>query len=122
MTTETANELPQPEIVSNDKFTPVYPEGILPKDDKHDPPHYDGDMNDLVERMRVKLFNLWSVWSDLRKNETLVNLLHKDSEDDDKAKYLKGCLTITMDRMGKMLADTNIVQELNKEKEVLNEE
>lgn len=119
-TTET--EMPQPEIVSNDKYTPVYPEGILPKDEKHDPPHYDGDMNDMVERMRVKLFNVWSVWSDLRKNETLVNLLHKDPKDTDQDKYLKGCLTITIDRIGKMLSDTNIVQELNKEKEVLDEE
>jgi hypothetical protein len=119
---ESTNELPTPEIVSNDKYTPVYPEGILPKDEKHDPPTYEGDMNDLIERMRVKLFNVWSVWSDLRKNETLVNLLHKDPEDDVKAKYLKGIMTITMDRLGKMLADTNIVQELNKDKEVLCEE
>lgn len=120
----TTESIPPPEIVVNDtdKFTPVYPEGILPKDEKNDPPHYDGDMNDMMERMRVKLFNIWSVWSDLRKNETLVNLLHKDSADTDKDKYLKGCLTITMDRLGKMLSDTNIVQELQKETEVLEEE
>ena len=118
----THDNIPPTEVVSNDKYTPAYPEGILPKDEKNDPPHYDGDANDVVERMRVKLFNVWSVWSDLRKNETLLQLLQKDSADTDKDKYLKGCLTITIDRLGKMLSDTNIVQELQKEKEVLEEE
>lgn len=121
MTTTTENETPQVEIVSDQNPTPVYPEGILPADEKYDPPHYDGDMNDLTERMKVKLFNVWSVWSDLRKNETLVKMLHKDSEDDNVKKYLKGCLTITMDRLGKMLADTNITQELMKASEKVEE-
>lgn len=91
---------------------PLYPEPLLEKNEEHDIPSYQGDMDDLNERRNVKLYNLWSVWSDLRQNEKLIQLLEAQKKDTADMKFLKAMLTLTVDRMGKVLADTNIVEEL----------
>lgn len=91
---------------------PIYPEPLLEKNEEHDIPSYQGDMDDLNERRNVKLYNLWSVWSDLRQNEKLIQLLEAKKKDSGEMKFLKAMLTLTIDRMGKVLADTNIVEEL----------
>ena len=91
---------------------PLYPEPLLEKNEEHDIPPYQGDMDDLTERRNVKLYNLWSVWSDLRQNEKLILLLEAKKKDSADMKYLKAMLTLTIDRIGKVLADTNIVEEL----------
>lgn len=100
---------------------PVYPEPLLDANSQYDIPSYEGDVNDLLERRNTKLFNLWTIWSDLRKNEELVKMLEAKKADDKVKKYLKAILTITMDRMGKVLADTNIMEELCIKKSVLEE-
>lgn len=91
---------------------PIYPEPLLEKNEEHDIPSFQGDMDDLNERRNVKLYNLWSVWSDLRQNEKLIQLLEAKKKDSADTKYMKAMLTLTIDRMGKVLADTNIVEEL----------
>lgn len=91
---------------------PIYPEPLLEKNEEHDIPSYQGDMDDLNERRNVKLYNLWSIWSDLRQNEKLIQLLEAKKKDSGEMKFLKAMLTLTIDRMGKVLADTNIVEEL----------
>lgn len=91
---------------------PLYPEPLLEKNDEHDIPSYEGDMDDLTERRNVKLYNLWSVWSDLRGNEKLIKMLEVDKKDKAELKYLKAMMTLTLDRMGKVLSDTNIIEEL----------
>lgn len=94
-----------------DSSIPVYPEGILPDNNEYDPPKYDGDETNVDERVRVKLYNLWTVWSDLRKNEELMKKL-AITKCPKPELYLKNVLVQTIDRMGKMLADGNIVEEL----------
>lgn len=93
-------------------YLPCPPEPLLPADDKFDIPSYKGDLKNLTERRNTKLYNLWTIWSDLRKNEELIKLLATDKKDTKELKFLKGILTIVMDRMGKVLSDTNIVEEL----------
>lgn len=93
-------------------FLPCPPEPLLPPDEKFDVPPYKGDLNDLTERRNTKLYNLWTIWSDLRKNEELIKLLAVETKDTKELQFLKGMLTIVMDRMGKVLSDTNIVEEL----------
>lgn len=104
-TTETPMEVPP-------EYLPCFPEPLLPADEKFDIPSYQGDLEDLTERRNVKLYNLWTIWSDLRKNEELIKLLEVNRKDCKTTKFLKGILTITMDRMGKVLSDTNIIEEL----------
>jgi hypothetical protein len=95
---------------SVDERLPVYPEGIIPPS-ANDPPKFDGDLSDMSLRMRTKLYNVWTLYSDLRKNGTLANYLNKDSKDKE-TKYVKACLVITIDRLAKMLIDTNLTEEL----------
>jgi len=91
---------------------PIYPEPLLEENEEYDLPKYTGDVKDLTERRNVKLYNLWSVWSDLRKNENLIQLLEANKKDNKDMKFLKAMMTLTIDRMGKVLSDTNIVEEL----------
>ena len=95
-----------------DPRIPLYPEGILPPNEKFDIPKFSGDSTNLTERRCVKLYNVWTVWSDLRRNERLVKVLEAKKRDSDDIKYLKAITTIAIDRLGKALADTNIVEEL----------
>lgn len=96
---------------------PIYPEPLLEDNEKYDLPKYSGDMDDLTERRNVKLYNLWSVWSDLRKNEQLIKILEVSKKDNSDMKFMKAMMTLTIDRLGKILADTNIVEELCIKKE-----
>lgn len=96
---------------------PTYPEGILPVDEKYDIPPFKGDVNNLTERRNVKLYNLWTIWSDLRRNEKLITGLEANKKDSKDIEYLKAMMTIVIDRMGKVLADTNIVEEVCSMKE-----
>jgi len=117
MTTETHEKtLPMDaEVVSGDDANrPIYPEGILPKNDKYDFPSYEGDLTDLTERRNVKLFNVWRTYSNLRKNEQLVQLLEKTEGNDEETKFLKLIIVLTVDRLGKILSDTNIMEEMTK--------
>lgn len=93
-------------------YLPCPPEPLLPSNEEFDIPPYKGDLNDLTERRNTKLYNLWTIWSDLRKNEELIKMLEVNKKDTKELKFLKGILTIVMDRMGKVLSDTNIVEEL----------
>lgn len=97
---------------SVDERLPVYPEGIIPESE-HDPPKFEGDLEDMSLRMRTKLYNLWTLYSDLRKNGTLANYLNKVDDKDTEKKYIKACMVITIDRLAKMLIDTNLAEELN---------
>lgn len=100
---------------------PIYPEPLLEDNETYDLPKYSGDVDDLTERRNVKLYNLWSVWSDLRKNEQLIKLLEAKKMDSNDMKFLKAMMTLTIDRMGKVLSDTNIVEELCIKKETRSE-
>ena len=101
---------------------PIYPEALLEKNEQYDIPAYQGDMNDLTERRNVKLYNLWSIWSDLRQNEKLIKLLEAKKKDSADLKFLKAMMTLSIDRMGKVLADTNIIEELCIKTDKRNEE
>jgi hypothetical protein len=95
-----------------DDRLPIYPQPLI-EDNEHDPPKFDGDATDMPLRMKTKLYNIWTLYSDLRKNGTLANYLNKTTnKDDNERQYLKAILTITIDRLAKMLIDTNLSEEL----------
>lgn len=104
------------ENICTDQNMPAYPSGLLPDNDKYDPPRYDGSLDDLTLRRNVKIYNLWLLWSNLRKDEKLFTMLQtaKDEKEDTEMFYLKSMMVLTLDRMGKILVDTNIVEELKR--------
>lgn len=102
------------ESICTDQNIPAYPSGLLPDNEKYDPPRYDGSLDDLTLRRNVKLYNLWLLWSNLRKDDKLFTMLQtaKDENQDTDMFYLKSMMVLSLDRMGKILVDTNIVEEL----------
>jgi hypothetical protein len=95
-----------------DKHMPHYPEGILPENKETDPPMYQGDMNDMTERLRFKLFQIWNTWSSLHSNEVLVKKLALNKNDSEDVQYIKACIVLLLDRLGKILSNTEIVPEM----------
>lgn len=113
MTTEEMNDVKfEVQGSDEDKHMPHYPEGILPENKETDPPMYEGDMNDMTERLRFKLFQVWNTWSSLHTNETLVKKLALDTKDTEDIQYIKACIVLLLDRLGKILCNTEIVPEM----------
>jgi hypothetical protein len=95
-----------------DSRMPVYPEPLMDKNE-NDPPVFDGDLTDFPLRMQTKLYNLWTLYSDLRRNTTLAKFLNStDKKDDEERQYLRAITVITIDRLAKMLIETDLAQEL----------
>ena len=97
------------------KVYPHFPEGILPPQEETDPAKYEGDVDDITERLRFKVFQVWNSWSSLMTNETLTKKLKLNDDDSDDLKYLKACTVLFIDRLGKILADTDIVKEMTRD-------
>lgn len=96
----------------NSKFLPAYPEGLLDVDTTRDPKPYEGKTDDLEERMRYKLYQVWSTWSTIRLDEPLIKALMYNEKDTEEVKKIKAWFILTIDRIGKILADTNITEEI----------
>jgi hypothetical protein len=76
----------------------IAPQPILQIDDKDkinlDP--YDGDMQNLTERRKYKLFNIWSTW-----NDCMMNLKKIEEMTEDEVKFT---LYSLIDRIGRILS------------------
>lgn len=103
-------------IEGNDdaKYYPHFPEGMLPENAEVDPPKYEGDTDDITERLRFKTFQVWNTWSSLITNERLIKSLALNKKDTDEVQYLKAIIVMTMDRLGKILGNTDIVGEMKR--------
>lgn len=97
------------------KVYPHYPEGILPAHPETDPAKYEGSIDDITERLRFKVFQVWNSWSSLMTNETLTKKVKLDDKDSEDTTYIKACLVLFLDRLGKILGDTDIVKEMTRE-------
>jgi hypothetical protein len=96
-----------------DSQMPIYPSAILePRAD--DPPAYPYDMDDIEERKTYKLWNIWITWSHLLKNG-VVDKLECNPDDNEQVKELKWMVVSLLDRIGKILALTNLIQEMKKQ-------
>lgn len=83
----------------------LQPQSILELDeDKIQLDPYDGDENDLTERRKYKLFQIWSSWNDLMKNLGKIEEMEKEE--------LKCVLYSVIDRIGRILSQTDIGMEL----------
>jgi len=92
---------------------PCYPHPLIRNiKDEDKPAPYDGDLNDLNARKNHKLSQIWLSWSDLRKNDKLCKLLQKEGDDNDTIKELKYILVLFMDRLARILCETNLFEEI----------
>lgn len=91
---------------------PPYPVPLRPWRDYDN--RYKGDMEDYKRRIHDKLFKFWALWGSLRTNAKLEELLARFEADKDADAYLaKNCIVDILCEMSKILADTDIVDELS---------
>ena len=73
----------------------------------------DADMDDMVKRMQFKLSWVWQDWDALRNNKKLVDAVNNIAEDPNSEEhFIKQILVLMIDRLGKILGQTPIVEEL----------
>lgn len=83
----------------------LQPQSILELDeDKINLEPYDGDMENLTERRNYKLFQMWSTFNDLIKSLEKFEEMEKEE--------LKCVLYSVIDRIGRILSQTDIGMEL----------
>lgn len=91
---------------------PIYPHKILADmPEEMCPPSYKGEETDIIKRMQHKLQMTWLTWSDIRKNENVSKLLVAKEDDDEDVFELKNVLLILFDRIGRILCDTDLLEE-----------
>ena len=92
---------------------PIYPHPIFTNLPEFIiPPVYDGDKENMVKRMQHKLHMLWLSWSDIRKNEKLSKMVNPSKKDSDDVIALKEAFILLLDRTGRVLCDTDLLEEL----------
>lgn len=102
--------------VETEKTLPPYPDVLFPwSESDKEQLIFKGNVDDLTDRMRFKMYNMWLMWADLRNNEQLINIVGKTDKDEDKDFfYTKNIIVTAIDRMGKILCNTDLIKELVK--------
>ena len=97
----------------NKPTLPPMPCGILDwTEDEQKGLIYSGDVNDKLRRMQHKLSFIWQDWGVIRNNERLIRIINEESDKDSDEFFIKQSLVLWVDRLGKILGQTNIVEEL----------
>jgi hypothetical protein len=74
---------------------------------------YNGLLTDYKTRIHDKLFKVWALWGQLRTSLALEELLNRQEEDKEGDAYVaKNCIVDIINQLSKILADTDVVQEL----------
>jgi len=76
--------------------------------------YYNGDETDLDGRIFHKLVNVWYTYHSWMNSQALADIVNKPEEQitGDDVVLMRGYWIETMDRVGKILGSTSIVQEL----------
>jgi hypothetical protein len=136
MTNENKNEIDPKEIgLDEEKINevmkenvdmsalPVYPHIILNDlQEEMIPPSYKGEEDDIVKRMQHKLSMIWLSWSDIRKSKGVSELLMPKEGETEEMKEVKNVLLILFDRTGRILCDTDLMEELKYKVEFMDTE
>lgn len=93
---------------------PPYPIGLFDwTDEQKEHWEYHGSKTSIKQRASHKLWNTWLLWVDLHNNEKLINMIAKDTEDKESDEFqLKQMIVLVIDRLGKVLGNTNIGEEV----------
>jgi hypothetical protein len=89
---------------------PPLPRAIRENDEKE---KYDGNMDNMANRIFYKIYCIWIFWVEMMKDEKLAELLKLDKDDDkDSLEYKSKCYTLDiLDYIGHFLGQTNIGEE-----------
>ena len=102
------------QIHSTSQEMPVYPHALIRNIKESDKPNpFEGDISDLNARKNYKLWETWKIFSDIRTNERFLHLLEKKDGESDDMKELKYIFVLTLDRLGRILSNTNLFDEIN---------
>ena len=97
---------------------PALPQGVLEWTDEEQKNlifsnQPDADLEDVVRRLQFKLGWIWQDWDTIRNNQKLVDAINNVAKDPESEEhFLKQILVLFIDRLGKVLGQTPIVQEL----------
>lgn len=89
---------------------PPMPVAIRPYTDKDT--RYAGEKDNFRHRISHKLYSLWILWAVMRVSPELKALLDKTCEEETDEYKTKCILVDTMDALGKLLGNTNILEEI----------
>lgn len=94
---------------------PAYPLGIFEwNDDDRKFLQYTGEQSDIASRMSHKLWNCWLVWNFIRNDQKLIDMISESSEKDTDEFYIRNSIVFVIDRLGKILGNTDIGEEILK--------
>jgi hypothetical protein len=85
----------------------------LYKESEDDPKKYTGDKSKILDRVAHKLYNVWLFWLAVRCNDKLDAILQRETEDKESDEFvLKATIVQMIDRLAKILVDTNLLEEI----------
>ena len=91
---------------------PPLPVALRPWDEKNDFRYQQEDL-DFRKRLTHKLYSLWTMWAIVATDQKLGDLLKKECRSKKSEEYKVKCAIIDLvDKTGKILGDTNILEEL----------
>ena len=90
---------------------PPLPSGLRPWDDKTDA-RYQGDASDYRRRICHKLYQAWVLWAIMRTSKPLEDILAIECDKRSDEYECKCVIVDLMDRLGKLLGDTNVLEEI----------
>ena len=103
------------ESESTNLTLPPYPEPFFEWNDEQIKNFkYDGDTEDIGKRMAHKLNSTWLLWTDLRTNDRLMEIVNQATDKESDEFYMKNLLVTLIDRVAKVLSNTDLTEELLK--------
>jgi hypothetical protein len=107
---------PEPADVgkSNEKLElPPYPEALLKiTDEVAEMLKYKGKPEDVLMRLRHKVWLSWIMWAGYRNDKKLIELVNVERDKESDSFYLANTVVNMLDQIGRILSLTNITEEL----------
>lgn len=97
----------------NKQTLPSLPDTLFELTEEQEKPFkYTGDKEDLVLRLKHKLFLTWQIWSKFRNNEKIIAKVNQIEDNTSDEFYIANELVCMIDAIGRTLKETDIVEEL----------
>jgi hypothetical protein len=112
--TPTLSEAPEEPEKSNEKLElPPYPEALLKiTDEVAEMLKYKGKPEDVLMRLRHKVWLSWIMWAGYRNDKKLIELVNVERDKESDSFYLANTVVNMLDQIGRILSLTNITEEL----------
>jgi hypothetical protein len=91
---------------------PPKPEGLRDWSNEESKMRYKEDPSNIKLRVHHKLFSFWITWATLRQSVDIEALCCREAARDSDEYKAKSIIVDIIDRLGKILADTDIMQEM----------